>query len=54
MPSSPLVFHTQTHAAPDKKWEYTSTETAREEAGFKTMEEYIWRRKNTVAQYIDT
>ena len=27
---------------------------AREEAVFQTMEEYIWRQQNTVAQYIDT
>ena len=33
----------------DRKWEYTSTATARDEAGLQTTEEYIWRRKNTVA-----
>ena len=27
----------------DGKWEYTSVATAREEAGFQTMEEKIWR-----------
>ena len=27
---------------------------AREEAVFQMMEEYIWRRHNTVAQYIST
>ena len=32
------------------KWEYTLLETAREEVGFQTMEEYIRRRKSTVAQ----
>ena len=26
----------------DRKWEYTSAVTATEEAGFETMEEYIW------------
>ena len=30
------------------------TATAREEAGFKTMEEYILRQQNTVAPYINT
>ena len=28
--------------------------TAREEDWFLTMEDYIWRRQNTVAQYIAT
>ena len=36
------------------KWRYTSTETAREEAGFLKMEECIRRHQNTVAQYIAT
>ena len=34
----------------DKRWRYTSA--AMEEAGFLTMEEYIGRQKETVAQYI--
>ena len=34
----------------DRKWRYTSAATDREEAGFLTMEEYIRRRQNTVAQ----
>ena len=34
--------------------EYTSAEAEREEAGFEPMETYIWKRKNTVAQYIAT
>ena len=38
----------------DRKWEYTLAARARDEAGFQTMEEYIWRRYNTVAQYIVT
>ena len=39
----------------DGKWEYTSAAAAaREEAGFQTMQEYIRRRQNTVAQYIAT
>ena len=29
---------------PDRKWNYTSVVMAREEAGFQTMEEYIWQR----------
>ena len=37
----------------DGKWEYTS-EAAREEARIEAMELYIWRRQNTVAQFIDT
>ena len=36
------------------KWEHTVAEAAREEAGLETMETYIWRRQNTVAQYIAT
>ena len=36
----------------DGKWEYNSTATAREEAGFETMEECIRRSQNTVTQYI--
>ena len=45
---------------PQKKtfgnWAYTSaaTETAREEAGLLMIEDYIWRRQNTVAHYIAT
>ena len=34
--------------------EYTSAEATRAEAGFETMEAYIWQRHNTVAQYIAT
>ena len=37
---------------PDRKWTYTSTATARGEAGLLTMEEYIRRIHNMVAQYI--
>ena len=36
----------------DGRWRYTSAAVAREEVGFLTMEEYIRRRQNTVAQYI--
>ena len=36
----------------DSIWEYTLTAAAREEAGFKAMGEYIWRRQNTVAHFI--
>ena len=39
---------------PDWKWTYTSAETAREESGLQTMEEYILRRNNMFAQYINT
>ena len=40
----------------DGKWEYTlaAAAAARDEAGFQTMQEYIWRRQKTVAQYITT
>ena len=38
----------------DGKCEYTLAVTSREEAGFETMEEYIWQRKNMVAQFIAT
>ena len=38
----------------DGKWRYTSEAMAREEAGFLTMEEYVRRHQNTVAQYIAT
>ena len=38
----------------DGKWEYTPAAAAREEAGFKAVGEYIWRRHNTVAQFIAT
>ena len=37
---------------PDRRWEYTLVEAAREEAGFEPMETYIWQRQNMVAQYI--
>ena len=36
----------------DGRWVYTSAEAAREEAGLELMETYIWKRHNTVAQYI--
>ena len=36
----------------DIKCKYTSSAAAREEAGFKAMGEYIWRRQNTVAHFI--
>ena len=39
---------------PDRKWMYTSVATARDESGFLTMEDYIWQRQNSVAQYIAT
>ena len=38
----------------DRKWEYTSAEAARLEAGFEPMETYIRQRQDTVAQYIAT
>ena len=38
----------------DKNWEYALAAAAREEVGFDTMEEYIQRRQNTAAQFIDT
>ena len=38
----------------DEKWEYTTAATAREEEGFETIEEYIRKSQNTVAQYIST
>ena len=38
----------------DGKQEYTSAAAAREEAGLQTMQEYIRRWQNTVAQYIAT
>ena len=39
---------------PDRKWTYTSAATSREDSRFQTMEEYILRRNNMVAPYIDT
>ena len=36
----------------DGKWEYTSAETARAEAGFDTAETCMWRRQIMVGQYI--
>ena len=39
---------------PDGKWRYTLAETARGEAGFWTIEKYIRRQQNIVAQYIFT
>ena len=36
----------------DRKWEYTTTVTARAEAGFDMMEVYIRQSQNMVAQYI--
>ena len=38
----------------DETWKYTSAAMAREAAGFLTMDEYIQRRHNTLAQYITT
>ena len=38
----------------DRKWRYASASAAREAADFLTMEEYVRRRQNTVAQYIAT
>ena len=38
----------------DSRCRYTSTAAAREESGFLTIEEYIRRWQNTVAQYIAT
>ena len=35
-------------------WKYTSADAAREEVGFKPMESYIRKMKNTATQYIDT
>ena len=35
-------------------WEYLPLETVTEKAGFEEMEEYVLKRKNTVAQYIVT
>ena len=35
-------------------WKYTSADAAREEVGFKPMENYIRKMKNTATQYIDT
>ena len=34
-------------------WEYTSKDTAKEEAGFQTTEEYIRQQQNMFTQYID-
>ena len=39
---------------PDGEWTYTSALKASKDAGFQTMEEYIQRHQNTVAQYIAT
>ena len=36
----------------DGIWEYTSSEAARDEAGFEPMDTYIQRRQNTVVHYI--
>ena len=38
----------------DGTWKYTSAAAAREAVSFLTMEEYVRRRQNTVAQYIAT
>ena len=38
----------------DGKWKYISAAAAREEAGFEAIEEYIWIKQNTVAQFIAT
>ena len=39
---------------PDGKWTYTSVATAGKEAGFQTMDKYIWQHNNTVTQNIST
>ena len=38
----------------DRKWEYISVAAAKKAAGFEAMEEYIWRKQNTVTQFIAT
>ena len=38
----------------DRKWDYTSSATAKEEAGSQTIKEYMRRQQNMVAQYIAT
>ena len=38
----------------DRKWEYTSVDSARSETWFDPIETYNRRRQNTVAQYIAT
>ena len=38
----------------DGMWEYTLQETAWEETGFQTMEDYICRQQSTFTQYIAT
>ena len=35
-------------------WEYTLAEAVREKVGFEPTKTYIWKRQNTVAQYIVT
>ena len=42
------------HQRLDGRWEYTLAEAAREEAGFETMETYVWQRHNMAAPYIKT
>ena len=37
-----------------RKWEYTLAAAEREGAYFEEMEEYIWIKQNTVAQFIAT
>ena len=38
----------------DGKCPFISAVTSKEEAGSLTVEDYIWRQQNTVAQYIST
>ena len=38
----------------DGRWEYNLEEAKRAEAGFDLTGTYIWRRQNTIAQYIVT
>ena len=51
LPGGAAADGATTAAKTDGKWEYTSAATAREEAGFQILEEYIQRRQNMVAQY---
>ena len=38
----------------DRKWDHTLAEAARVEAGFETMEAYIWRRHKTTGRMQET
>ena len=49
-----LLMRRLPQRTPNGKWIYTLAVTAREEAGFLTMEEYIRRCHNTVTEYIAT